>query len=92
MLLNNFETLPNKSSNKLCCFPKNIKGKICGYDNDHLQMPNKIIEMGLLPETSFVILHQAPFRGPLYIEYGEEKTRVALREEEARYIFVEPEK
>ena len=54
-------------------------------------MPNKIIEMGLLPETSFVILHQAPFNGPLYIEYGKEKTRVALREEEARYIFVEPE-
>ena len=53
-------------------------------------MPNKIIEMGLLPETSFVILHQAPFN-PLYIEYGEEKTRVALREEEARFIFVEPE-
>ena len=41
-------------------------------------MPNKIIEMGLLPETSFVILHQAPFSGPLYIEYGEEKTRVAF--------------
>jgi len=54
-------------------------------------MPNKIIEMGLLPETSFVILHQAPFKGPLYIEYGQENTRVALREEEARFIFVEPE-
>ena len=76
----------------MCCFPKKLKGKICGYDNENLQMPNKIIEMGLLPETSFVILHQAPFRGPLYIEYGEEKTRVALREEEVRFIFVEPEK
>ena len=78
-------------SNKMCCFPRNTKGKIKGYDNDDLHMPNKIIEMGLLPETSFVILHQAPFNGPLYIEYGEEKTRVALREEEARFIFVEPE-
>ena len=78
-------------SNKLCCFPRNKKGKIKGYDNENLQMPNKIIEMGLLPETSFVILHQAPFSGPLYIEYGEEKTRVALREEEATFIFVEPE-
>lgn len=83
--------MQNDISNKLCCFPKNTKGKISGYDNDQLLMPNKIIEMGLLPETSFVILHQAPFRGPLYIEYGEEKTRVALREEEARYIFVESE-
>lgn len=53
-------------------------------------MPNKIIEMGLLPETEFIILHQAPFNGPLYIEYGEEHTRVALREEEAKFIFVEP--
>jgi ferrous iron transport protein A len=30
-------------------------GKILGYDNDHLKMPNKIIEMGLLPETVFRI-------------------------------------
>ena len=53
-------------------------------------MPTKILEMGLLPETTFVILYQAPFSGPLYIEYGNERTRVALREEEARYILVEP--
>lgn len=83
--------MQTKISNKLCCFPRKTKGKIVGYDNDNLQMPNKIIEMGLLPETSFVILHQAPFKGPLYIEYGQENTRVALREEEARFIFVEPE-
>lgn len=76
--------------NKLCCFPKKTKGIISGYDNDDLQMPSKIIEMGLLPETHFEILHKAPFKGPLYIEYGEEKTRVALRQEEANFIFVEP--
>ena len=74
----------------MCCFPKNQSGKICGYDNDNLKMPTKIIEMGLLPETSFKILYQAPFRGPLYIEFGEEKSRIALREEEARFIIVEP--
>ncbi|WP_417428276.1 FeoA family protein [Halpernia sp.] len=75
-------------SNKLCCFPKNIIGRIEGYDNDNLKMPTKIIEMGLLPETTFKILYQAPFKGPLYIEFGEEKSRIALREEEAQYIFV----
>jgi ferrous iron transport protein A len=75
-------------SNKLCCFPKNKIGKIEGYDNDNLKMPTKIIEMGLLPETIFKILYQAPFKGPLYIEFGEEKSRIALREEEAQYIFV----
>jgi len=52
-------------------------------------MPTKILEMGLLPETSFKVLYQAPFKGPLYIEYGSEKTRVALREEEAKFIKVE---
>lgn len=52
-------------------------------------MPNKIIEMGLLPETKFRILYQAPFHGPLYIEFGEEKSRIALREEEARFIVVQ---
>jgi len=60
--------LQKKHIDKLCCFPKNKYGKIIGYDNDNLQMPTKIIEMGLLPETSFKILYQAPFGGPLYIE------------------------
>ncbi len=76
-------------SNKLCCFPLNKKGRIIDYENEDLKMPNKIIEMGLLPDTAFKILYQAPFRGPLYIEFGEEKSRIALREEEARFIIVE---
>lgn len=70
-------------------FPKNKLGKILGYDNDQLKMPNKIIEMGLLPETVFRILYQAPFNGPLYVEFGEEKSRIALRKEEGEYIMVE---
>ena len=73
-------------------FSQNKLGKITGYDNDNLQMPTKILEMGLLPETIFQILYQAPFGGPLYIEYGSEKTRVALREEEAEFINVELQK
>jgi len=73
----------------LCCFPKSEIGRIVGYQNDDLNMPNKIIEMGLLPDTVFRILYQAPFRGPLYVEFGDEKSRIALREEEARFIIVE---
>lgn len=73
----------------LSSFPKNKLGKILGYDNDHLKMPNKIIEMGLLPETVFRILYQAPFNGPLYVEFGEEKSRIALRREEGEFIIVE---
>ena len=76
-------------SHKLNSFPKNKLGKILGYDNDQLKMPNKIIEMGLLPETVFRILYQAPFNGPLYVEFGEEKSRIALRKEEGEFIIVE---
>ncbi len=85
----NFSAVKRDHSNKLSCFPQNIDGRICGYDNDNLKMPNKIIEMGLLPDTLFKILYQAPFNGPLYIEFGEEKSRIALRVEEAQFIIVE---
>ena len=77
-------------SDKLCCFPKNKFGKILGYENDDLKMPNKIIEMGLLPDTTFKILYQAPFSGPLFVVLGDGKSRLALREEEARFIVVQP--
>jgi ferrous iron transport protein A len=81
--------LKNNYLQTLSRFPKNKLGKILGYDNDHLKMPNKIIEMGLLPETVFRILYQAPFKGPLYIEFGEERSRIALRKEEGEFIIVE---
>ncbi|AZA81333.1 ferrous iron transport protein A [Chryseobacterium lactis] len=81
--------MKEKGLHKLSGFPKNKMGKILGYDNDHLKMPNKIIEMGLLPETVFRILYQAPFNGPMYVEFGVEKSRIALREEEGEYIIVE---
>lgn len=81
--------MTNNHSYKLSNFPKNKLGKILGYKDDHLEMPNKIIEMGLLPDTIFKILYQAPFNGPLYIEFGQEKSRIALRKEEGEYIIVE---
>lgn len=80
--------MTKKISETLCCFPKNKLGKIRGF-NDELKMPTKILEMGLLPQTVFKILYQAPFNGPLYIEYGEEHSRLALRVEEARFIDVD---
>lgn len=80
----------NLRINTLRNFPDMKKGKIVGYDNEDLAMPNKIIEMGLLPDTEFIILHRAPLQGPMYVEYGEEKTKIALRVEEAKFILVEP--
>ena len=73
----------------LSSFPKNTLGEIIGYDNDGMDMPVKIIEMGILPHTVFKILYQAPFNGPLYVEFGQEKSRIALRPEEADFIIVE---
>lgn len=67
----------------------NKLGKIVGYDNDDLKMPTKIIEMGLLPDTIFRILYRVPFGGPYYVEYGGEKSKIALRREEAAFIIVE---
>lgn len=90
MLIKKFK-LKGDKSNKLCCFPKNKPGKILGYDNNDLRMPSKIVEMGLLPDTGFKILYQAPFQGPLYIEFGDEKSRIALRQEEAQFIIVQEE-
>lgn len=83
-------TLKKKNIYTLCDFPLNERGKIVGYEDETLTMPRKIIEMGLLPDTHFVILYQAPFSGPLYVEFGSEKSRIALREEEAKFILVEP--
>ena len=60
-----------------------------GKNDKVLEMPTKILEMGILPETEVVVLHRAPFSGPLYVEYGEEDTCVALRSEEAKFILVE---
>ncbi len=81
--------LQDISLHNLSSFPKNKLGIITGYDNDGMDMPVKIIEMGLLPHTTFRILYQAPFGGPLYVEFGEEKSRIALRREEADFITVE---
>lgn len=80
--------MKHTDSDKLCCFPANREGIIVDYDNENLAMPGKIVEMGLLPGTDFRILYKAPFSGPLYVEYGSEKSRIALREEEARFIIV----
>lgn len=80
--------LKKNNTDKLSGFPLNQLGEIVAYDDEQLTMPQKIIEMGLLPSTSFKILYKAPFGGPLYIEFGAEKRHIALRVEEANYIEV----
>ena len=78
------KTIQKEMKNPLTLFdiPDGKKVKVLGYDD-------KVLEMGILPETEVVVLHRAPFSGPLYVEYGEEDTCVALRSEEAKFILVE---
>lgn len=87
-----FPVLKTADSVTLNVFPHKTDGLVLGYKDSRLGMPNKILEMGLLPDTQFRILYQAPFHGPLYIEFGSEKSRIALREEEAAFIIVEKTK
>lgn len=79
----------NLKKQSLFDFPIGRKAKVCSYDNENLEIPTKILEMGILPDTQVVVLHKGLFNGPLYIEYGVEKTRVALRASEAKFILVE---
>lgn len=77
------------SQYKMDFFPVRTQGKIVGFDESSAEIPVKIIEMGLLPDTLFKVLYQAPFGGPLYIEFGNENSRLALRKAEANKILVE---
>lgn len=70
-------------------FPLQKNGKIIAYNEEKEEIPIKILEMGLLPQTRFRILHQAPFDGPLYVEFGQEKSILALGKEQAECIWVD---
>lgn len=72
----------------MCCFPKKTWGTITGYADKAETLPLKIFEMGLIPGIKFRLLCQAPFHGPIMLEYGEEKSRLALRQSEAALILV----
>lgn len=53
------------------------------------EVPMKLLEMGLLPETQIMVKAKAPFNGPIIVEYGIDKSRLALRKEEAKGILIE---
>lgn len=52
------------------------------------EIPMKLLEIGLLPDTVVKIIQKAPFGGPLLIEFGKEKNRVAIRSEQASQIAI----
>ncbi len=65
------------------------KAKVVGFAEENI--PTKILEMGIVPGVSVKLKRQAPWNGPLYLEYGKEKSTIMLRKEEARNILIELE-
>ncbi|MDR3272805.1 MAG: ferrous iron transport protein A [Flavobacteriaceae bacterium] len=65
------------------------KARVVGFSED--DVPNKILEMGIVPGVSIQLKQQAPLDGPMYVEYGKEKSTVMLRRSEASHILVEVE-
>lgn len=48
---------------------------------------HKLLEFGILPGASFVLVEKAPFSGPIYIQV--DTTLLALRISEAENVLVE---
>lgn len=63
--------------------------KVIGFTEDII--PNKILEMGIVPGVSVRLKRKAPWNGPLFLEYGKEKSAVMLRKEEANCILIKLE-
>ncbi len=65
----------------------NKKAKILNFVSENI--PIKLLEMGMLPDTWVCIVAKAPFNGPYLIEYGKDCSRLSLRKEEAAGILIE---
>ena len=61
------------------------KGKIDKIDIE--MIPLKLIEMGCLPGRNVSLIQKAPFNDPIYLKI--EETHLAIREETAKYIYVD---
>jgi ferrous iron transport protein A len=60
---------------------------IIGFD-EH-QLPIKLLELGLVPNSYIKLIQKAPFGGPLLLELGKEKNRIAIRKEQAKLILIQ---
>ncbi|WP_295841252.1 FeoA family protein [uncultured Apibacter sp.] len=75
-------------TNKSLSFLKPTQeAKVIGFSEDNI--PTKILEMGIVPGVFVKVKRQAPWNGPLFIEYGKEKSTIMLRKEEADCILIE---
>ncbi len=66
---------------------KDKAAKILNFVSEDI--PIKLLEMGILPETTITIISKAPFDGPLLVQYGNDFSRLSLRKKEAQGILIE---
>ena len=50
------------------------------------KLPMKLIEMGCIPGNEITLLHQAPFKGPIYLKV--DQSYLAIYKETAKNIIV----
>ncbi|MGM5631880.1 FeoA family protein [Apibacter raozihei] len=75
------------SSVSLSILKPTQSAKVIGFSEE--EVPAKILEMGIVPGVVVKLKRQAPWNGPLYLEYGKEKSTIMLRKEEAKSILIE---
>lgn len=56
---------------------------------DEHQLPVKLLELGLVPNSKIKLIQKAPFGGLLLVEIGKEKNRIAIRKEQAKLIQIQ---
>ena len=62
-------------------------GRIVGYESGHHAYRNKLLAMGLTPDTQFTVTRHAPLGDPIEIEVRGFK--LSLRKQEAAALQVE---
>jgi len=65
---------------------KNEKAIVIGFSNE--EYPLKIIELGIIENTTICIKSRVPFNGPIIVEFGDNNAKIALRKNEADCILV----
>lgn len=72
---------------ELSNFREGESGVVNSFDDD--TMAAKFLTMGVIPGKSLQLMRRIPFGGGLYIKVGD--SNIAVRELEARHIFLETE-
>ncbi len=71
----------------LADLPVGSEGKIAGFDKTHKPYRQKLMSMGLTPNTHFVVTRVAPMGDPVEIMVRD--YNLSLRRDEAKAVMVE---